>query len=61
MIMQTFVKHVLGSIYVFFTLFVYWVRLGGRGASPKGLIHNLLMQFFTLSTSKIKVSEIIFL
>ena len=34
---------------------------GGRGASPKGLIHNLLMPFFTLSTSKIKVSEIIFL
>ena len=50
----SYVKHILGSIYVFFTLFGYWV--GGRG-SPKGLIHNLLMQFFTLGSSKFEVSE----
>ena len=49
-----YVKHVLGSIYVFSTPFGYWVPGGG---SPKGLVHNLLMQFFTLGSSKIKVSE----
>ena len=41
-------------IYVFFTLFGYWVQGGG---SPKGLVHNLLMQFFTLGSSKIEVFE----
>ena len=39
-----YVKHVLGRIYVFFTLFGYWVREGGV---PKGLVHNLLMRFFS--------------
>ena len=29
---------------------------GGGGAS-KGLVHNLLMQFFSLGSSKIEVSE----
>ena len=27
------------------------------GGSPKGLVHNLLMQFFTLGSSKIEVLE----
>ena len=45
----SYVKHVLGRIYVFLTLFGYQVRGGG---SPKGLVHNLLMQFFTLDSSK---------
>ena len=49
-----YVKHVLGRIHVFFTLFGYWVQ----GGSPKGLVHNLLMQFFTLGSSKIEVLEI---
>ena len=40
---------------MFFTLFGYWAR--GGGGSPKGLVHNLLMQFFTLDSSKIEVSE----
>ena len=40
---------------MFFTLFGYQVR--GGGGSPKGLVHNLLMQFFTLGSSKIEVSE----
>ena len=35
----TYVKHVFSSIYVFFTLFGYWVR--GRGSS-KGLVHTQL-------------------
>ena len=29
--------------------------------SPKGLVHNLLMQFFTLGSSKIEVFETYFL
>ena len=41
---------------MFFTLFGYWAR----GGSPKGLVHNLLMQFFTLGSSKIKVFETYF-
>ena len=28
-----------------------------QGGSPKGLLHNLLMQFFTPGSSKIEVSE----
>ena len=36
--------------------------MGGGGArgSPKGLVHNLLMQFFTLGSSKIKVPKLFF-
>ena len=52
-----YIKHVLGRIYVFFTLFGYWV---GGGRSPKGLVHNLLMQVFTLDTSTIGVSKTYF-
>ena len=43
---------------MFFILFGYWV--GGGGGSPKGLVHNLLMQFFTLGSSKIEVFETCF-
>ena len=42
---------------MFSTLFGYWV---GGGGSPKGLVHNLLMQFFTLGSSKIEVLETCF-
>ena len=49
-------KHVSGRIHVFFTLFGYWVQ----GGSPKGLVHNLLMQFSTLGGSKIEVFETYF-
>ena len=38
---------------MFSTLFGYWAR----GGSPKGLVHNPLMQFFTLGSSKTEVSE----
>ena len=38
-----------------FTLFGYWV--GGGGLRP---VHNLLMQFFTLDSSKIEVFETYF-
>ena len=37
-----YVKHVLGRIYMFFTLFGYWPH-GGGGGGRKGLVHNLLM------------------
>ena len=35
------------------------IRSGGGGGwgAPKGLVHNLLMQFFTLGCSKIEVFE----
>ena len=36
------------------------IRSGGWG-SPKGLVHILLMQFFTLGSSKIEVFETCFL
>ena len=31
--------------------------MGGVGGSPNGVVHNLLMQFFTPYSSKIEVSE----
>ena len=51
-----YVKHVFGRIYVFFHRI--WVL--GRWGSPKGLVHNLRMHFFTPGTSKSKDSEIYF-
>ena len=48
------VKHVLGSIYVFLTLFGTLVV---GGVSQWTSTHNLLMQFFSLYSSKIEVSE----
>ena len=50
-----YVKHFSGCICVFFTLF--GVSSRGGGGSPRGLVHNLLMQFFTLGSSKIEVFE----
>ena len=43
-----YVKHVLGRIYVFFTLLGTRCARGGGGGAPKGLVHNLPMQFSTL-------------
>ena len=51
----SYVKHVSGRIYVFFTLF------GRRGGGQTGLVHNLLMQFFSLYSSKIEVFETFYL
>ena len=36
------------------------IRSGGGGGSSKGLVHNLLMQFVTLGSSKIEVFETCF-
>ena len=33
---------------------------GGGGGGPKGLVHNLLMQYFALDSSKIEVFETYF-
>ena len=44
---------------MFLTLFGYQVR-GRGGGSPRGLVHNLLMQFFTLDSSKMEVFETCF-
>ena len=45
-----------------FHLFFWVLRArGGGGGAPKGLVHNLLMQFFTLGSSKIEVFNAYFL
>ena len=46
----SYVKHVLAPVYVFFTLFGC-----GGGGLPRGLGHNLLMQFSRLSSSRMVV------
>ena len=43
---------------MFFTLFGYLV--GGGGVSPKGWVHILLVQLFTLGSSKFEVLETCF-
>ena len=40
---------------MFLTPFWYWPN--GGGGVPRGLVHNLLMQFFTPDSSKIEVFE----
>ena len=45
---------------MFYTLFGYWARQRGGGGSHKGLVHNMLMWFFTLGSSKIEVCETYF-
>ena len=47
-----YVKHVLALFYVVFTLFGCW-----GGGLPKGVGHNLLMQFSRLGSSKLELSE----
>ena len=51
-----YISHVLGRIYVFFTLFGYWALLGGGGGQT-GLV---LTQFFNVYCSKIEVSQNLF-
>ena len=45
---------------MFFTLFGYWLGGGGGGLPRDGYTHNLLIQFFTLGSSKIEVLETYF-
>ena len=45
-----------------FTCFSPYLGISsGGGVSPKGLVHNLLMQFITPGGSKIEVSKLVFL
>ena len=44
---------------MFFALFRYWVH-GGGGVFLKGWVHNELMQFFTVGSSKIQFFETYF-
>ena len=48
-------KHILAPLYVFCTLF--GCCGGGGGRLPRGLGHNLLVQFSRLSSSKMEISE----
>ena len=49
-----YVKHGLAPFYVFFTLFGC---VGGGGGLPRGLGHNLLMQFSSLGSSKMEITS----
>ena len=55
-----YVKHILGSIYVFFILFGYSMRACLWRGSPKGLVRNLVMQSWTVGTTKIHVLKTYF-
>ena len=55
----SYVKHVLGRIYVFLTVFGY--QVGGGGGSPRGLVHNLLMRFLTRAAQKWKFLKLVFM
>ena len=54
-----YVKHVLGRIYMFFTLFGYWPHGGGGGVS-QGIGTQPAYVVFTLGSSKIEVFETCF-
>ena len=47
----SYVKHVLAPVCLFFTL------LGLGGGVPRGLGHNLLMQFSNLASSKMEITS----
>ena len=49
------------AVFMCFSLYLGIVcGRGGGGGSPKGLVRNLLMQFFTLGSSKIDVVKTFF-
>ena len=52
---MSYIKHVLDPLCVFFTLFGCLGEL-----LPRGLGHNLLMQFSSLVNSKMEISETVF-
>ena len=53
-----YVKHVFGRIC--FSPYLGIGLGGGGGGAPKGWVHNLLMQLFTLDSSKIEVFKTYF-
>ena len=51
----SYIKHVVDPLYWFF---FYRIRVsGGGGGVPRGLGHNLLMQFSNPGSSKMKMSD----
>ena len=56
----THLKHVVGSIYVFFHLIWRLGARGGGGGSPKGLVHNPLCSFSSLVAQKSKFLNLLF-
>ena len=48
------------AVFTCFSPYLGIGRQGGGGGSLKGFLHNLLMQFFTLDSSKIEVLETCF-
>ena len=55
-----YVKHVLGRIYMFFTLFGYWSHGGGGGGGSPGIGTQPAYAVFTPDSSKIKIFETYF-
>ena len=55
-----YVKHVFGFIYVFFTLFGYWVG-GGGGGLPRDWYTTCLGSFSPWAAQKSKFSKLIFM
>ena len=55
---SSYIKHGFALLYVFFTLFGYWLCWGGgRGRGlPRDPGHNLLLQFPSLGSSKMELS-----
>ena len=53
-----YVKHVLGCIYVFFTLFGYWV--GGGGGLPRDGYTTCLCSFSPRAAQKSKFPKLVF-
>ena len=46
---------------MFFTILGCWVGVEwGGGGAPKGLVHNQLMQLFTLGSSKTRIFQNLF-
>ena len=55
---SSYAKHILGRIYVFFTLFGCWVR--GGGCLPRDGCTTCLCSFSTRTAQKIEVFETCF-
>ena len=55
-----YLKDVLPPLYVFFTLFGCLAGAPKGGGVPRGQAHNLLLQFSSLSSSKIEFPKLFF-
>ena len=57
----SYLKHILGRIYMFFTLFGYWVGGGGGGGLPRDWYTICLCGFSPWTAPKWKFSKLVFL